>query len=142
MNIPPQIYTQTKYPARWLNNIHYFGISPRLVEGKTRRFTGKWCKIESASGSIYRVIRFQPHFSAGKNGTPAQIAFDYDGWLTLLGDNPFNSLLELKIRKARIHEYLLATLFHPDPTFRLASWLGAIALGVSLISIAISFMHK
>ena len=138
MKIPIQKYNHVKYPARWLSNIHYFGISPSLINAKTRKITGKWCKIESDSGSIYRVVRFQPQFSGGKTGKIAQIAIDHDGLIMLLGDKPTNSILELKIRSVWIHEYLLATLQHPDPTFRLASWLGILSLIISLVSLAIS----
>lgn len=132
-----ETFTKAVYPDRWYDNNHYFGISQHILDRDHKFTSGKWYRIKSSYGTIYRVLRYQPQLSAGKGEESAEISVDYDGGKILGFNRMGNNQIKIEIRSISLHEYVLATLNHPDPTFRIASWLGLIALfigGLSLIS--------
>lgn len=126
-------FTKAVYPARWYDSGHYFGISQHLLDKKTKFTTGNWYRIKSNYGTIYRVLRYQPRLSAGKGEKTAAISLDYDGGRILGFSGKEEDIVNINIRKLYIHEYIIAGLKHPDPSYRLASWLGLIALIISII---------
>jgi hypothetical protein len=85
MKIAEEIFQKALYPDRWYDNGHYFGISPWVLEKRlkdkevVKKLTGKWCRIKSEEGTVFRVLRFQPHLPAGMGTNVAEISLDYDG---------------------------------------------------------------
>lgn len=117
----------------------WFVISHRwMAERQTRRLLhGKWFKISSATGSVYRVLRFSANL-AGTPGKAGEIVIDYDAWLDLFGRvENVGGPLELEIRRARWWESLRLATSHPDPAFRLASWIAVLSLVLGLISLVL-----
>ena len=130
-------FQKTEYPERWSEKAHYFGVSPMVFENYqiVKKQTGKWFRIKSSEGVIYRAIRYQPQLSAGKKDKAALIALDYEGSRELGFKKNERLILRLEIRNIYPHEYILAVLKHPDPSYRLASGLGFLALILSIISL-------
>jgi hypothetical protein len=118
-------------PAGW------FVISHRWIPTKTaRRFAhGEWFKLSTPHADVYRVLRFSPNLE-GAPGKTGQIVLDWPAWLDLYGrvedvDGP----LELEITKASWYEYPRLAISHPDPTFRLSSWIAVISLSLGVVSL-------
>lgn len=112
----------------------WFLVSHRLLpKMKDRReLHGKWCRIESNRGIVYRVIRFSPRLQSA--GTEARdIVIDWQAWIDLYGrEEDVSSPIELTVTKARWFQYPVLGLRHPDPSYRLATLisLGSAVLGV------------
>jgi hypothetical protein len=128
-----ETFTKAEYPERWYDSSHYFGISQHILGRDNKFSTGKWYQIKTIYGTIYRVLRYQPQLSAGKGEKTPAISLDYDGGRILGFRGKEKDELIISIRELYIHEYLNAGLKHPDPSYRLASWLGLIALIISII---------
>lgn len=131
---PAELGEQVTLPAGW------FVISFRHVPGKDvrRKLYGKWCKISSESGSIFRVLRFTGNLAFALEN-PAEIILDYSGWLELTGhDEDTKKEIELKIRRAKWYQYPSCAHSHPDPSYKLANWIALLSLGLGLLSIALA----
>jgi hypothetical protein len=118
----------------------WFVISHRWVEPKLerRRYHGKWFKLSSELGSVYRVLRFSARL-AGAPGKLGDIVIDYPAWLDLHGRaENVEGPLELRFEPARWWQvYSLAT-SHPDPSFRLAGWLATLSVALGIVSVALA----
>ena len=120
---------------------NWVAVSHRFLETKDERRNayGRWVKISSAEGSIYRVIRFSPRLKS--KGKDTQILIDYAGWLVLTGfDEDTNKPLELTIKKASIFCYLHMALTSPEPLQRNNTVLALIGLALGVISLVVSFL--
>jgi hypothetical protein len=133
-------------PAKFAEKIGipqgWFVISHRwMPDKKARRLShGKWFKIESANGYVFRILRF----SVNLEGTPAtetgQIVLDWPAWLELWDyAEDVSNELELTISKVSWWQYPRMALAHPDPTHKLAGALGLLSVVLGLLSIVISF---
>lgn len=117
----------------------WFVISHRWVESKRERryLHGKWFKLSSTYGSIYRVLRFSANLT-GAPGKQGQLVIDYPAWLDLNGraENVSGSL-EVSLAPVKWWEAPKLAVAHPDPSFRLAGWLAIISVAMGLISLAL-----
>lgn len=127
---PASFAEKTGVPLGW------FVISYRwMPEKKSRRAAhGKWFKLSSSCGTIYRVLRF----SADLRGTPGktgEIVIDWPAWLDFFGrEEDLDGPIALKIEPARWWEYPRLAISHPDPAMRLAGWISVISLGLGVVS--------
>ena len=119
----------------------WFAISHRYIEDKkTRRMLhGEWCKIKSAHGTIYRVLRFSPRLK-GNKGKDGQILLDWNGYLDLSDHATQEVEVDLEITLASRWSYFQLSLSHPDPTYRHNSVLALIGVGLGVISLIVTFM--
>ena len=119
----------------------WFVISHNWVPTKkARRLShGKWFKISSSEGSVYRILRFSVKLRGTPKSGTGDIVLDWPGLLKLSGyaeDIPEEITLE--ITKIKWWEYAFVPFSHPDPTIKLASILAALSVGLGLVSVAIS----
>lgn len=135
---PAKFAESVGIPAGW------FVISHRYMpERLSRRFAhGRWYKISSAEGSIYRILRFSPNLvgSPGPNNE-GQIVLDWPGWLDLHGraenvDAPLN----LTYSEVKWWSYPKMAIVHPDPTVRLAGELGLLSSALGVLSVALAII--
>lgn len=119
----------------------YFAVSWRILPAKNerRRQCGKWFEISSGEGTIFRVLQYSSALKYGENADP-EILLDYSGWMELNGNSSDLGVpVKLTARRARWYQYPRLAVAHPDPSYRLASWvamlslvLGALALGLAV----------
>ena len=120
----------------------WFAISHLLVPKMTerRRLHGKWCKLTTNKGTIYRVLRFSPHLKSTSEDA-ADIVLDWVGWINLNGqDEKINTPLQITIEESRWFEIPKQALGHPEPSYRLASLIALISLCLGLLSIALGVL--
>lgn len=115
----------------------WFVISHRWMPDKTnrRKYHGKWFKLVTPSGQVFRVLRFSVNL-AGKPGGQGDIVIDWPAWLDLFGrvenvDRP----IEIEITPAKWWEYPRLAISHPDPAMRLAGWIAITSLALGFISV-------
>lgn len=111
-----------------------------MSDKKSRRLNhGKWFKIESKYGHIYRILRF----SAKLPGTPrtgkGEVVLDWPGWIELYDyAEDVDGDLELSITKVTWWQYPKMALSHPDPSHKLAGELGLLSAALGALSLAIA----
>ena len=113
---------------------------------KRRQAHGKWFKLSSKHGSIFRNMRFSGSLKSDDD-LPAQIILDYVGWLILTNEaEDIHAPIELTIKRAKWYERPQMAVSHPDPAFRLASWIALLSLSLGILSIVLAllpfFAHK
>jgi hypothetical protein len=140
---PHAFSTRAEFPAGW------FAVSWRWIAEccHRRRGHGKWCKITSEHGSIYRVLRFSAELPGSPLAGTGEIVLDWDGWLYLHGRaDDVDKPLELTVSAARWWAFPQFALAHPDPTIRLAGLLALLSVALGLLSIVLTvlpwFSHK
>ncbi len=122
-------------PAGW------FVISYRWMPLRPNRRLahGRWFKIKSSQGEIFRILRF----SASLKGTPTEgkgeIVIDWPGWLDLFDraedvDGP----IELEFSEAQWWQWPRLAVSHPDPTIRLSGILGVVSVALGVLSIILA----
>ena len=125
------------YPENAETHIGWAIISHRNLPDRTlRRLThGKWFKIKSANGTIYRALSFNGGLKgdAGNNNS-ADIVLDWVGWLNLHGrsDN-VDHQLNLEIEQCRLWELFMVFCKHPDPFQRLSNIMSIITFFLGLV---------
>jgi hypothetical protein len=66
---------------------------------------------------------------------------DYDGWNQLTGfSEEVVPLLSLQFRRANPSEFLGCISSHPDPSYRLAGWLGFISVLLGMIGLVLGII--
>lgn len=112
----------------------WFSIRYDHIEDKRlrRRAHGRWVKIESLQGCIYRVPRFSANLE--KN----VILLDREGWLILNGRHEtVEEWLPLKITPLTWYQswYLFPFIAHsyPEPGYRLATNIALVLGALSLV---------
>jgi len=130
--------TSRRSPDRTLP-LGFFAISHLWIKEKNRRLiTGKWFCIESDNSKIFRVLRFSPKLEANKDDSKGQISIDYDAWNQLAGFSEDSSQpLSLRFRRASKMEFIRCISSHPDPSYRIAGWLGVISVILGFIGFAL-----
>jgi len=122
-------------PAGW------FIVSHRcLPDKKTRRKAhGRWFRIKSSSGVIYRILRFSPNLrSPGKKD--GEIVLDWVGWLDLNDrDEEVSTPLDLEISEVPMWCLPFMVRAHPDPSYRLAGTLGLVSVVLGVLSVLFAF---
>ena len=122
-------------PAGW------FVVSHRWMPEKSgRRLShGRWFKIKSAEGEIFRILRFSASLEGSPNSGTGQIGVDWPGWLDLFGraenvDGP----IELEFSEAHWWQFPRLAVSHPDPTVRLAGLLGLLSVVLGILSVILA----
>jgi len=120
----------------------WFVISYRLVpDKKTRRLNhGKWFKIQSPQGHVYRILRFSVRLTGTPESDIGSIVLDWSALLKLTdyAEKPEEQDLDLTISNVRWWQYPLMAFAHPDPTHKLAGELGLLSVALGALSIAIA----
>lgn len=123
----------------------WFVVSHRWVPEKKRRrrLYGTWHKIQSDHATIYRIIRFSPSLKGTEKSQEGEIVLDWGGWLAL-SDYPEEhaTKMQLVITKAKLCELVYAGVKHPDPAFRLASWLALLSIFLGIISVILTIFNN
>lgn len=133
-----QLSEESQLTLGWFAVSHHWFSGERDGKSakKRRRLAyGRWYKILSEDSSAYRVLRFSPQleFDDGRRG---QMVVDRVGWLELSGrpaEEPEE--MDLEIRPLKFWERLNPAFFHPDPAYRLASWIALLSLGLGILSL-------
>jgi hypothetical protein len=102
------------------------------LETKTeRREThGRWVKIRSDKGTIYRIIRYSG--SLGRDN----IVIDYLGWIELQGrEDEIQVSYPITISTVRWYETPILPFKHIDPGIRLSSYLGGLSVILGILSL-------
>jgi len=131
---PAQFSEKVGIPIGW------FVISPRwVVSKKDRRLNhGKWYKIESNDGCVYRVLRFSANLSGSPKSGNGVIVLDWLGWLMLDGyAEDVSNKINLKITKVGWWMYPWMIIKHPDPAYCLAGGLAILSLLLAMLSLII-----
>lgn len=115
-------------PAGWIVVRSSF-VSTKILRRKTH---GRWVRLRSAEGTIYRILRFSPNLKREK------IVVDWIGWIDLQGRiDEESETLELTIDLARWWHFFVIPFVHPEPAYRLSSII-AVALGVPSVMLGIA----
>ena len=115
----------------------WFVISHRwMLDKKARRLAhGRWFRLTTSHGSIYRVLRFSAKLQ-GTLGGQGEMVIDYPGWLDLIGRaEDSNITAEIDIVPARWWQAGALAVSHPDPSIRLAGWLAMLSVALGSVSI-------
>jgi hypothetical protein len=121
----------------------WFAVSHLWIPDKRarRRETGRWFRIQSDRSKIYRVLRFRPGLKSNTEQGTGQILLDYDGWNQLTGfSEEVVPELRLVFRTAKRREFLGCISSHPDPSYRLAGWLGVISVVLGVIGLGLGMI--
>lgn len=133
---PAEFAEKVGIPAGW------FVISHRWMPEKSerRRSSGRWFKITSSSGSIFRILRFSPNLSGTPNGdTKGDIVLDWPAWLELNGfADDLDKSVELTFSRASWWQFAKLAESHPDPTYRMAGRLAIISVVLGAESLVLS----
>ncbi|MGL6335698.1 hypothetical protein ACSZMH_11360 [Aeromonas jandaei] len=130
---PSAFADKTGIPQGW------FVISHRWMPDKLKRrkYHGKWFKLSTSSGCIYRVLRFSVNLR-GKSGSQGDIVIDWPAWLDLFGrEEDVNRAIEINITPAKWWEYPRLAISHPDPAMRLAGWIAISSLFLGALSVVL-----
>ncbi len=136
---------ERKSPASFNDKAHvplgWFVMSHHLIKdkGDRRKFHGKWFKISSKDGTIYRILRF----SVNLKGKPelSTIVVDWAGWIDLQGRAEEESkTLTLTIKPANWFQRLSLPVRHADSAVRLSGWLAYLSILLGVLSVFLAFM--
>lgn len=125
----------------------WFSVSWRwFPDKKTRRGAhGKWYRITNpANGrNIFRVIKFSPTLDGthAKDDASWEMVLDWQAFLKLTDYSDTADLkdaMDLSIHKARWWQMPMLAMGHPDPGYRLASLLGLLSFGISVVSLLLA----
>lgn len=111
-----------------------------MPEKSSRRLThGRWFKIKSEEGEIFRILRFSASLEGSPNSGKGQIVIDWPGWLDLFGraenvDGP----IDLEFSEARWWQFPRLAVSHPDPTIRLSGLLGLLSVALGILSVILA----
>jgi hypothetical protein len=118
-----------------------FVVSHRWMLDKSHRRLshGRWFKITSPEGEIFRILRFSPSFEGSLKSGTGQIVVDWPGWLDLFGraenvDGP----IELEFSQAHWWQFPRLAVSHPDPTIRLSGLLGLMSVALGILSVILA----
>lgn len=117
----------------------WFVISHRWVpdKKKRRKYHGKWFKLSTAYGSVYRVIRFSVNLN-GAPGSTGEMVIDWSAWLDLFDrEENVDQSIDISISPAKWWDFPRLALSHPDPAVRHAGWFSLASLALGLISIVL-----
>jgi hypothetical protein len=120
------------------------GFEKQIVKDKAkvfrRNYRGKWFKISSDKGAIYRLLKFNPNLKLVDD--KSEMAIDWQGFIELSDfatDLPESLNLELK--PANFFETIIANMKHPDAgvraAYKLSLFLGLLSLVISLVQLFI-----
>lgn len=121
---PVEFGQKAEIPAGWFV-VRFSHVEPMEKRRKTH---GKWAKISSKHGSIFRVLRYSVNLPADN------IVLDWAGWIDLQGRKETDQdHLTLTISNIRWYHFVCIPFKHVDPAYRLSSWIAVILGGLSVI---------
>lgn len=133
---PATFKERAELPLGW------FVIRYSLVEdkGDRRKSHGRWYKIKSDRGTIYRTLRYSVKISGSNNKDDiCDIVLDWAGWIDLQGRNADEmETLDLRISPLSLIAYPLIPIRHPDSGIRISGWLGLTSIGLGLLSVVLA----
>jgi len=94
---------------------------------------GKWYKIESSSGSVYRVLRFSPLLRHAQGEFGGEVSLDWDSSLELWGGESASEPRELLVTEASLLQSVGCAWRYPDPAVQLSLRFAIVLGGLSLI---------
>lgn len=121
----------------------WFAISHRWIDDRAarRRLHGRWFKLTSSYGTIFRAIKFAPNLKGGANKEEGAIVLDWPAWLELNGfPNELEEKLELSITRVRWWHWPKLAISHPDPAIQTSGWLGILSLALGIISLFLALL--
>ena len=126
-------------PAGWVVISHLW-VSDRP---ERRRTTGKWFKIESDQGRVYRLVRFSPKLKGSPKAGSGELVMDWTAWLRLTGFAEDTDVeLNLKFTRSPWWAFPAWMLTHPEPTFVLSGIISLISLALGIVALLGIFPHK
>lgn len=126
---PAKFADKIELPMGWIV-VRHSHLGSKLERRKTH---GHWVAITSGQNRIYRIIRYSVNLEADK------IVMDWAGWIDLQGRTDDEAdTLDLVITKATWCQLAVIPFKHIDPGYRLSAWLGAISVGLGLLSVILS----
>ncbi|MBE0645585.1 MAG: hypothetical protein IH600_16005 [Bacteroidetes bacterium] len=139
-------FTRTS-PAAYAEKIGippgWFVIRHGLISKKSarRKYTGRWFQISSDKRTVYRILRFGATVGRDKDSDCERIVIDWDAWLDLYDrEVDVESPMELKLSPAKFYHFPRLAVSHPDPTVRMAGWLGLTSVCLGILSVVLSFV--
>ncbi len=142
MNLPKRVFERCEKPDAIELRDGWFAISYWLLNEKdrqTRGYYGRWCKISSDKGSVYRCLRTTPMLK--KDESPAKICMDWDAWCRLTKGPESKKQISLSIRKAYFFEPMIFG-GHPDPATRMAYQIAFLSLLLAILSLVVTFFPR
>ena len=126
---PAKFADRVELPMGWIVVRHSHLVS-KLERRKTH---GHWVAISSGQNRIYRVVRYSVNLPADK------IVMDWAGWIELQGRTDDEAeAIQLTVTKATWRQLAIIPFNHIDPGYRLSAWLGAVSVGLGLLSVVLS----
>ena len=116
-------------------------ISHRWIPEKVKRRLahGRWFRLKSTYGEVFRVLRFSASLPGGPSNGTGELVIDWAAWLELYGfAEDVKNPLELEISQARWWQLPKLAASHPDPAFRLSSILALVSVGLGALSILLA----
>jgi|SRR6056297_320869 len=134
-------------PANFSENMDmprgWFAISHLWMTNKRQRKLnhGKWFKIKSSKGQVYRILRFSVDLAGDLNEGKGQIVVDWQGWLQLWDyAEDVSGEIDLTISKIGWWQYPRVFIAHPDPTYRLAAELRLLSVLLGIMSVILALL--
>lgn len=126
---PAQFGEKVDLPMGWIVLRHEH-LADKLAR---RKVTYRWATVICGKNKLFRVLRFSVNLPAN------EIVLDWPGWIDLQGRTTDTlDLIELEIRTPHWWEYLIIPFRHVDPGYRMSAWLGAISVGLGVLSVALT----
>jgi hypothetical protein len=134
----PAVFAQkTGIPAGWIV-VHHDLVK---TKAERRRASGRWFKLKSSSGNIYRILRFSPRLRGPPHDEPYELVIDWPGWLILHNyDDNLDPPLVLEIFRTKWWEFPRLAVSHPDPLARTAGILGLVSVGLGILSVILALL--
>jgi len=100
-----------------------------------REVTYRWAAIICGKKTIFRILRFSGNLPR------SEIVLDWPGWIDLQARVvDIEEKVTLKIRTPYFWEYPIIPFKHVDPGYRMSAWLGAISIGLGILSLGLAFL--
>lgn len=128
---PAQFGEKVDLPLGWAV-LRHGHLNPKQ---KRRDVTYRWATIVCSKRKIFRVLQFSGNVPLN------EIVLDWPGWIDLQGRVADTlDTIDLEVRKPHFWEYLVIPFSHVDPGYRMSAWLGAISVGLGVLSIVLALV--
>lgn len=118
-------------PFGWIV-VHHSHV---LARGERRRSHARWVSLTSEATTVYRNLRYSGRLESD------ELVIDWAGWIDLQGrTDQENSEISIRISTVRWWETFVIPFHHIDPGYRLSAWLGAISVGLGILSLTLSIV--
>jgi hypothetical protein len=126
---PAKFAEKVGLPMGWIV-VRHTHVESKLTRRKTH---GRWVVVKSDKATIFRILRYSVNLAAD------QVVMDWVGWIDLQGrtDEEEDAIM-LTISSARWHQLIVIPFRNVDPGYRMSAWLGAISVGLGILSVVLS----